>query len=100
MSKPELPINANICEIDGPYYPVRLEWLPRKGDLIDLYSFLDTEKKKYEVVQVVHKLYDISKEIAQSHKGHHFVDVHVRPSTSAFFTAGEGAGSKYDPSGN
>ena len=38
----ELPINANISEVDGAYYPVRLLWVPRVGELIDLYSFIDT----------------------------------------------------------
>lgn len=36
-----LPIEANICEIDGAYYPVRLHAIPRVGELIDLFSFIE-----------------------------------------------------------
>lgn len=86
----ELPINANISEIDGPHYPVRLEWIPRVGDLIDLYSFIDTATKhppvhRYEVVQIVHKMYDVTDKVSGGEEGHHFVTVHVKPSQSHFF---------------
>jgi hypothetical protein len=83
----ELPINANISEIDGAYYPVQLKWVPRVGELIDLWSFIDQvgnypPMHHYEVVQVVHKLYDVTD---HAREGHHFVTVYVRPSQSNFF---------------
>ena len=85
----ELPINANISEIDGAHYPVRLEWVPRVGELIDLYSFIDTSTgqppaHRYEVVQVVHQLYDVTD---KEPKGHHFITVHVKPSKSSFLAS-------------
>jgi hypothetical protein len=88
MSKP--PIEVNICEIDGAYYPVRLYAVPRVGELIDLYSLIDQSTnhppvKHYEVVQVVHKMYDVSEKISHAKDGHHFVSVYVKPSDSEFF---------------
>ena len=84
-------VNANICEIDGAYYQVHLKWLPRVGDLIDLYSLVDAAARlppyhRYEVVQVVHKLHDLEKEDTKPYSGgHHFVEVYVKPSQSKFF---------------
>lgn len=86
----ELPIDANIREIGGgPYYPVKLHALPKAGELIELYSFIDAAakpppKKFYEVVQVVHQLHDVSDKIWQSKGGSHFVTVFVKPSQSEF----------------
>ncbi|OGL26556.1 MAG: hypothetical protein A3G44_15615 [Candidatus Rokubacteria bacterium RIFCSPLOWO2_12_FULL_73_47] len=79
--------NANIAEIGGAYYPVRLEWLPRVGDLIQLYSFLDTATghepgHRWEVVQVVHELRDVTEKRPE---GFHFVTVLVKPSQSSLF---------------
>jgi hypothetical protein len=81
--------NANISEIDGPYYPVRLSWIPRAGELIDLWSFIDQRAgdqpvHRYEVVQVVHKIHDIDPSKPDA-EGAHFVTVHVRPAGSPFF---------------
>jgi hypothetical protein len=81
----ELPINANISEIDGAFYPVRLEWVPRVGELIDLWSFADEAAShppghRYEVVQVVHKLHDLTEKSHVAREGYHFVTVYVRPS--------------------
>lgn len=79
--------NANIQEINGgAYYQVRLEWVPRVGELIDLWSFVDQASgdapaHRYEVVQVVHKFQDVSKKS----EGAHFVTIHVRPSGSNSF---------------
>jgi hypothetical protein len=86
----KLSIEANICEIEGPYYQVRLHSVPRVGELIDLFSFLDQSTndppvKHYEVVQVVHKIYDVSEKIPHSKDGQHFVSVFVKPSDSKFF---------------
>jgi hypothetical protein len=86
----DLPVNANICEInDGAYYRVRLNWVPRVGELIDLFSFLDQAdahpaKHYYEVVQVVHQMYDVTEKVAQSLSGYHYVNVYVRPTTSEY----------------
>ena len=80
--------NANITEIDGPYYPVRLEWVPRVGELIDLYPFTEVEaghrpsRLRYEVVQVVHHMHDVT------HKqpdGSHSVEIFVRQAHSTAF---------------
>jgi hypothetical protein len=87
----ELPIEANICEINGPYYPVRLYAVPRVGELIDLFSFIDQAdkhpqpRKFYQVVQVVHEVRDVSEKIPQSKGGCHFVTVFVKLSRSKFF---------------
>jgi hypothetical protein len=85
-----LPVNAHIIEIDeggegGAFYPVRLHWVPRPGDLIDLYSFLDDKsghppQHYYEVVRVVHKLHDIAETVTHTLGGHHFAEIYVRPS--------------------
>lgn len=89
----ELPIDANVQEIgDGPFYPVKLHSVPRVGDLIKLYSFIDANDKNfkgeamkhYEVVQVVHDLHDVSEKIPQAKHGCHAVIVFVKPSGSAF----------------
>jgi hypothetical protein len=88
MIKPT--IEANICEIDGAHYQVKLHAIPRVGELIDLYSFLDQSTnhppfKHYKVVQVVHKMYDVSEKIPKSMDGYHYVSVFVRPASSKFF---------------
>lgn len=87
----QLPIDANICEIDnGAYYPVKLHTVPRVGELINLFSFLDQSDgsapvKRYEVVQVVHKLHDVSDKVPKSESGHQFASVYVKPSNSEYF---------------
>lgn len=86
----ELPINADICEVNkGAFYTVRLDWVPRVGELIDLFSFIDqadgnAPKHYYEVVQVVHKLHDMTEKVPQANKGHHYVSVFVKPATREF----------------
>ncbi len=80
-------VNANIKEVDGAHYPVRLNWVPRIGELIDLYSLMDTSTgdppvHQYEVVQVVHRLYDVTEKVQ---KGFHFITVFVKPSSASFF---------------
>ena len=84
----DLPVNANISEVDGPHYPARLTWIPRVGELIDLYSFLDTSTNHaprhfYEVVNVVHKLHDVTE---KEPTGYHFVTVLVKRSQSSHFS--------------
>ncbi len=88
MSKPT--IEAHICEIKGAFYPVKLHAIPKVGDLIDLWSFIDQAAKyppvkHYEVVRVVHKIHDVSEKIAHTQDGHHFVSVFVKPSDSELF---------------
>jgi hypothetical protein len=87
----ELPIEAQICEsTDGPFYQVRLQTVPRVGELIDLTSHIDLAAKHpqprhlYEVVQIVHKMYDVADEIPVSKRGYHLVSVFVKPSQSGF----------------
>jgi hypothetical protein len=84
MAERQANANADVAFVDGPSYPVRLAWLPREGDLLDLYSFVDksTGKKpshRGEVVRVVHYLHDVSDK-TDNQQGHHFVTVHVKSS--------------------
>jgi hypothetical protein len=90
----EIPIHANICEIEGTkgelgaYYPVRLYAIPRVGELINLFSFIDQSTnhppvKHYKVVQIVHDVYDVQEK--SSKRGHHFVNIFVKPTKSKFF---------------
>jgi hypothetical protein len=86
----ELQIEGNICEIGGAFYPVKLHAVPRIGELIDFFSFIDQANghppaKHYEVVQVVHAVRDVSEKISQSKDGCHFVSVFVKPTQSQFF---------------
>lgn len=88
MSKPT--IEANICEVDGAYYQVKLHAIPRVGELIELFSFLDQRTKHppvkhYKVVQVVHAIHDVSEKVPLSKDGRHFVSVFVKPASSKFF---------------
>jgi hypothetical protein len=90
--KPKLPIEANISEIGGPYYQVKLAAVPRVGELIELYSFLDAKAKspdgpmkRYRVVEVLHHVRDVAEEIWQSKDGCHHVTVIVKPAHSKFF---------------
>jgi len=87
----DLPIEAHICEInDGPYYPVKLHSVPRVGELIDLWSFLNQTAghepaKWYEVVQVVHKIFDVTDKVPRSETGSQFVSLFVKPTASKYF---------------
>ena len=86
MSERKEAVNANVSEVGGAYYPVHLEWVPRVGELIDLWSFIDQASghapaHRYEVLQVVHKLHDVS----EKGDGAQFVTVFVKPSTSTLF---------------
>ena len=88
----KLPIEANICEEGGAYYQVRLSTVPRVGELIELFSFVDQEegkppeKRQYEVVQVKHDLHDVSRRNPRFQDGHHFVHIFVQPAASKFFS--------------
>jgi hypothetical protein len=90
------PIEANICEPDGTFYPIRLQAVPRAGELIDLTSFTEqaegrSPKRYYEVVQVVHKMFDAA--LNEGDKGHpigwHFIEVLVKPFESNFLKPGK-----------
>jgi hypothetical protein len=98
MSTPQ--IEAQIIEIQTgpelkPYFNVRLHAMPHRGELIHLYSMVDEAAKKqtdhyYEVVEVLHKLYDVPKNLAPDSRrtivaGTHLITVLVKPSTSNFF---------------
>ena len=76
----DLPTNANVCMSDGAYYRVRLNWLPRVGDFISLFSFADDASNdpnthSFEVVKVVHDLHDVTEKYPE---GKHFVSIHVK----------------------
>jgi len=82
----QLQIEANICEVDGNYFQVRLYNVPRVGELINLFSYVNQANglpptKHYEVVQVVHELRDVSDNIPQSKDGRHFISVFVKPAS-------------------
>ena len=98
MSKPQ--IEAQIIEIQTgqelkSYFNVRLHAVPHHGELIHLYSLVDEAAKNqtdnyYEVVQVLHKLYDVPENLAPDSPraivaGTHLLTVFVKPSTSNFF---------------
>jgi len=81
----ELQIEANILELDGAYYPVKLHTVPRIGEEIKLFSYIDQvsghkSEKHYEVVQIIHTVRDVLKEIPESMNGYHHVDILVKPS--------------------
>jgi hypothetical protein len=86
-----LTIKANICEInDGPFFQVKLYEIPRKGELIELFSYLDANKKhnpkkKYEVVEIVHDIHEVSDSVPMSVEGAHFVSIFVKPVDSSDF---------------
>lgn len=91
MSK--FPIEAHISVINGPYYPVKLNVIPRVGEFIDLHSFIDQQANLpcdhyYQVVRVVHKIHDVPSEDSSPQplkalieKGHQLVTVYVKPSS-------------------
>ncbi len=81
MSK-EVKFNTTIIEPDGTYYRALLTWVPRKGDLIRLHSFLEAKSgnpafRFYEVEQVVHDLHDVTLEHPE---GAQFLSIYVRRS--------------------
>ena len=93
-------INAHIIELPGDgddsellaYYQVNLAFLPRIGDLIDLYSFIDVASSHpprhfYEVVQVVHVMHDINKHNAEAKQENHFIKIFVKHSESDFLAS-------------
>ena len=88
---PRVESNAHIKEEgQGAYYNVRLEFVPREGDLIDLWSYEDQgtghpPAHRYEVVKIVHKVYDISDKTDPGGKGGQFVTVIVRDAISPHF---------------
>jgi hypothetical protein len=86
----ELKIEANISEVNGPYYRVKLHVVPHVGELIKLYSFTEQAANKppvkhYRVVQVRHDIHDMCEKIPQSQDGSHFVEVFVTPEDSQLF---------------
>jgi hypothetical protein len=90
MSKP--PVEANIIEInDGPYFRAKLHEVPRVGELIVFYSFLDEAtghppKKHYEVVQVVHLIYEASEKTPSHMRDINSINIYVKPSSGKFFS--------------
>ena len=81
--------NGIISEDGGPHYPVKFNWVPRVGELIDLTSFLEIRDKRpdesrrfYEVMAVVHVMYDVVEGGDRSQDGHHNLKVVVRKSTN------------------
>jgi hypothetical protein len=92
------PIEATIVEIDeGPFFDVTLHALPRIGELIHLYSIVDARAHKqtdyyYEVVQVLHKLFDVPRDLPPDSRdamvaGSHSVVIFVRRTTNPLFDA-------------
>ena len=94
MSKPN--IEGQVIEIDdGPFFNVTLHAVPKVGELIHVYSLVNEAAdyppdKQYEVVQVLHKLYDVPERVAPDSRqalvaGTHYVQIFVKRSTSNFF---------------
>ncbi|MGZ5030459.1 MAG: hypothetical protein ACXV8I_07660 [Methylobacter sp.] len=86
----ELQIEANILELDGAYYPVKLHTVPRIGEEIKLFSYIDqvsghASEKHYEVVQIIHTVRDALKDIPESWIGYHHVDILVKSSQNQEF---------------
>ena len=79
----ELPTNANICIVNGPFYPVNLAWVPQVGDFIQLTSKIDMTAKeqvfnfRLKVVAIVHKMTDVTNKSDPISKGFHWVDVYA-----------------------
>lgn len=83
-------IEASIHEIDGPYFLVKLQSIPAKGDLIDFFSFVDANepshgKYRYEVVQIVHYIHDLSEKTGNFVDGAQAVRIYVKKTVSEFF---------------
>jgi hypothetical protein len=63
MTRPSA--NASIVDVTGgAQYRVRLDWIPRTGELIELWPFTDPPSSMpgahtFEVVQIVHKLFHV-----------------------------------------
>lgn len=78
MKYSDMPCDANIAEIGGgPYYRVKLKWLPHKGDRISLKPLMKDEPAaiEYEVVDIIHELHGVTE---RDTPGAHFVTVMVR----------------------
>jgi hypothetical protein len=60
-----LPNNATIVDVTGgAQYRVRLDWIPRTGELIELWPCTDPPSSApvvhtFEVVQVAHKVHHV-----------------------------------------
>jgi hypothetical protein len=99
----DFPTNAIIAEVDGgPFYRVRLEWVPRVGELIELFSYTEMQannpsKMSYEVVQILHDVHEVAESVPLSLKGAHSVTVFVRTSNSAHFRTLEGQAMNPNP---
>ena len=83
----ELHITGTVVDAEGTHDPVRFEWVPRVGELVDLYSFSETESghhstHRFEVTQVVHRVYDVTE---SDPDGRHLVTVFVKRSDSPYF---------------
>jgi hypothetical protein len=65
-------------EADGLHFKVRLEWVPRIGEIIELHSAADKADYRYEVRSVIHQLRHIGEDAAESQRGEHWVIVHVQ----------------------
>jgi hypothetical protein len=78
-------INAIIEELNQKtYYPVLLQVIPKKGELIELYSFIDQStahqpNHSYEVVNVIHTIHDVTEKYTPSLNGSHGIKIIVKP---------------------
>jgi hypothetical protein len=83
--------NGTIEEVDGPFYHAHFAWVPRVGELISLYPFLEVEQGnqasylRYEVVQVVHHMHDVTNKHPE---GAHTITVLVKRSANRYFDGG------------
>jgi hypothetical protein len=84
-------IEASLTEVDtGIFYQVKLHAIPHVGELIDLWSFVEQVAnnnaiKRYSVVQVVHKVYDVTDKVPRGMLGSHYVNIFVKESSHPLF---------------
>ena len=94
QNRPVVPIDANICVADGPYFKVKLHSVPAVGDLISLFSHNDVRTNHppthhLEVVAIVHDIQDIDENVDRTLGGSHFVTVHAVPSSDKLLKTAE-----------
>ena len=83
----ETEANAKIIEPNGVYYSIRLSWLPRVGDAIELRTFVVAPEdsaeetaaqcKPYRITKVVHCVNDVKLPAETNRGGDHQIHLYV-----------------------
>jgi len=85
-------IKAVIREInDGAYYEAQLSAIPRKGEYISMYSYADQSsghktEHKYEVLDVLHHITDVTDKVPRSKDSLHTITLVVKNSGNSIFS--------------